>query len=143
MVFFENIVCGPSLNCTPSLQRSLLILLSIIGYHFFLYRAVFGTLNIIFLCIFFHNNTSQKKDSFNTENAIFLVFYQIYRVIMAFFLTFRYIFFILLVLQNTHTYGLCSLLYFWVIVFFYSTQCSLMVLWVLQHHQYEILFSSL
>ncbi|CAD8070191.1 unnamed protein product [Paramecium primaurelia] len=81
VVFFENIVCGPSLDCSMSSERKILIVISSLG-------VFFGIFNIFFLSVFFHNDSSQKKDCFNTENSLYLAMFHIFRAFQAFLISF-------------------------------------------------------
>ncbi|CAD8148434.1 unnamed protein product [Paramecium octaurelia] len=110
VVFFENMVCGPTIDCTKSSVRDIMISLSVIG-------VFFGTLNNCFLSVFFHNNINQKKDCFNTENSLYLVAFQIFRTIQAFLLTFNsseyaFVWVMLIVIFFGYSYFLMNCLFF-------------------------------
>ncbi|CAD8090150.1 unnamed protein product [Paramecium sonneborni] len=82
VVFFENIICGPSMDCSLTLERKVLIVISILG-------VIFGVFNIFFLSVFFHNDSSQKKDCLNTENSIYLAMFHLFRAFQAFLICFN------------------------------------------------------
>ncbi|CAD8103477.1 unnamed protein product [Paramecium sonneborni] len=82
VVFFENIVCGPTMDCSLASERRILIVISALG-------VFFGVFNIFFLSLFFHNDSSQKKDCFNTENSIYLAMFHLFRALQAFLISFK------------------------------------------------------
>ncbi|CAD8089602.1 unnamed protein product [Paramecium sonneborni] len=110
LVFFENIVCGPSIDCMNKSVRDILISLSVMG-------VFFGTLNNCFLSVFFHNNSSQKKDCLNTENSLYILVFQVFRTIQAFLLSFNstdygYLWVMLILIFISYSYFLLDCLFF-------------------------------
>ncbi|CAD8068730.1 unnamed protein product [Paramecium sonneborni] len=110
MVFFENIFCGPTINCTQTSIQDILISLSVIG-------VFLGTINNCFLSVFFHNNSSQKKDCLNTENSLYLLSFQLFRTIQALLQSFNsteygYLWGMLILIFICYSYFLLDCLFF-------------------------------